>query len=76
MITRKIRHWSLVSQFILTLSKENQESRKYDQTTIILKEVSNSFQLYILCFHFNLSVKITTRNSKNGTFTTLKLFQM
>ena len=51
MITRKIRHWSLVSQFILTLSKENQESRKYDQTTIILEEVSNSFQLYIYVVH-------------------------
>jgi hypothetical protein len=32
--------------------------------------------VFVLSFHFNLSVKITTLNSKTGTFTTLKLFQM
>jgi hypothetical protein len=39
--------------------------------------VRNRYVLHIiLCFHFYLAVKITTRNSKTGTFTTLKLFQM
>jgi hypothetical protein len=30
----------------------------------------------VLCFHFYLSVELTTRNSKTGTFTTLKFLQM